>query len=193
MCQLCETNPVYEFTNKRKLCKRCFINWFQKKALYTIRKYNMINNSDTVGYYDENEKNFRQAVLEEILKMYSQNKPVEIVKIGKNKKIDSIAVPDSIDILAYQTINEIIDGKASKLKKNSPVLKQGKRKTIRPLFLFLDEEIKLYAKIKNIKFKNKNSKKNKTEEFIEELEKKHPEIKRAIVKSYLNLFEKERD
>ena len=42
MCKLCKTKPVYEFTNQRKLCKACFIHWFEKKFLYTIRKFNMI-------------------------------------------------------------------------------------------------------------------------------------------------------
>ena len=61
MCKQCEKNPVYEFTNKRKLCKNCFIDYFHKKILYTIRKFNMIRREDAVGYKKQDD--FKGVVL----------------------------------------------------------------------------------------------------------------------------------
>jgi len=68
MCKQCEKNPVYEFTNKRKLCKNCFIRYFQKKVLYTIRKFKMAQSGSVIDY--ENGKGFREVVLEDVLEMF---------------------------------------------------------------------------------------------------------------------------
>jgi len=46
----------------------------------------------------------------------------------------------------------------------------------------------LYAKLKKLKFKNQKEQKNEISLFVDDLEKKHPEIKRAIVNNYLELF-----
>ena len=40
-CKNCIKEPVWEFTNKQKLCRKCFIVYFEKKVKSTIRKYNM--------------------------------------------------------------------------------------------------------------------------------------------------------
>ena len=45
---------VYEFTNKRKLTKAEFLKWFQKKFLYTIRKFEMVKKNDVLGYKKSN-------------------------------------------------------------------------------------------------------------------------------------------
>jgi tRNA(Ile)-lysidine synthase TilS/MesJ len=49
MCEQCETNPVYELTNKRKFCEKCFCRFFEKKVFSTIRKYKMFSASDKVA------------------------------------------------------------------------------------------------------------------------------------------------
>src|SRR4030043_1529049 len=163
MCRLCQTNPVYEFTNKRKLCGRCFIHYFEKKVLYTLRKFNMIKRDDIVGYKKEN--NFRSAVLEEILNFVSEKSGIRIVKLI-DKKANRIAVDSSIDSEAEKVIKELIKGNAVNLKKNLPV--EGK--IIKPLYLFLDEEILLYAKLKKLNFISRKSKKDKIGRFIGESE-----------------------
>jgi len=181
MCKLCETKPVYEFTNKRKLCKRCFINYFQKKVLYTIRKFNMIKRGDIVGYKGAND--FKGVVLEDVLKMFSEKAGIKFVKLP-NKKTNKIAIDSSIDSEAENVIKTLIEGNVSELKRDLPV--QGN--IIKPLYLFLDEEILLYAKLKNLKFKKSKAKKDKIKTFEDEFERKHPEVKRAIVNSILELY-----
>lgn len=178
MCKQCETTPVYEFTNRRKLCKKCFIEYFQKKTLYTIRKFQMIRNGEIVGYHDK--KDFRTVVLKEMLELFSEKSHIEIVKLP-SKKADKIAVDSTLDLEADEIVKEIIG--TADFKEVSPV----KGKIIKPLYLFLDEEVLLYAKLKNLKFEKIKEGKNG---FINELEKKHPEIKRAIVNSYLKIREK---
>ncbi|MEN7982583.1 MAG: hypothetical protein ABFQ65_03995 [Nanoarchaeota archaeon] len=214
MCKLCETKPVYEFTNKRKVCKNCFVRYFQKKFLFIIRKFEMIKKGDVVGY--KKGIDFRDIVLEDLLNMFSEKGMVEIVRMpstpqmypeksfatlksvprekkdfstkdkiftkGK-KKINKIAVSSTIDSEADKIVHILIEGDVKDLKEIAPVNK----KIIKPLYLFLDAEVLLYAKIKKLKFKKTNKKKDKLSLFIDELEKKHPEIKRAILNSYLEL------
>lgn len=181
MCKLCDINPVYEFTNKRKLCSRCFVNYFVKKFLYILRKFEMAKQGDFIGYKKSNE--LKGVVMEDLLNFFSKRSGIKIAALP-DKKVNKIAVDSSIDSEAKEIIETLISGNSSRLKKELP----KENKIIKPLYLFLDEEILLYAKIKNLKFSEKKNKKNKNEIFIEEFEKKHPEVKRAIVNSLLELY-----
>lgn len=183
MCRQCNTNPIYEFTNQRKLCKSCFIRYFQKKFLYTIRKFRMISQGDIIGYKDS--KDFRGAVLKEMLEMFSKRANINIAKLP-SKKISKIAVLSTLDSESDEIISVLITGNLKNIKKISPI----DDNIIKPLYLFSDKEVMLYAKLKNMKFKAEKKKYDKFRDFIDLLEKKHPEIKRAIVNSYLKIFEK---
>jgi hypothetical protein len=181
MCRLCETKPVYEFTNKRKLCKTCFIDYFRKKVLYTIRKFSMISRGDIIGYKKTN--NFKGVVLESVLQFVKGKTDLELVKLPSSRA-KKIATDDSIDSEAGRILNTLIEKNASGIKEFLPKYKN----IIKPLCLFLDEEILLYAKLTNLKFKPVKKKENKTEKFINEFEKKHPEVKRAIINGILELY-----
>jgi len=135
MCKLCETKPVYEFTNQRKLCKICFIRWFQKKVLYTIRKFEMISKNDIIGY--ENSGDFRGVVLEDVLKMFAEKAIVELVRLPSKKNLNKIAIASTTDLEADKIVHALIKGG----KLSSAV--EGK--IIKPLYLFLDREDLLYA------------------------------------------------
>jgi len=174
---------VYEFTNKRKVCKNCFARYFQKKFLTTVRKFGMIKKNEVIGY--ENKGDFRGVVLEELLKMFSQRGIVEIVRLSaqSSKKVDRLALSSTIDFEADKFVHILFNGNAKDLKELAPV----EKKIIKPLYLFLDKEVMLYANIKKLKFKIVKEKNDKISLFIDGLEKKHPEIKRAIVNSYLEL------
>ena len=214
MCKQCEISPVYEFTNKRKLCKNCFIKWFQKKFLYTIRKFEMLKKGDVVFLGKPN--SFGDAVLYDLLKLYSEKGVVELKEIATNRipsrfsakklvngdiffnslkefraKRDNfptkIAISSTSDTEADKMIHALINKDISKLKQG-PVEKIGKRTIIKPLYLFLDKEVLLYAKLKRLKYKKINEKSDKISEFINTLEEKHPEIKQSIISSYGELF-----
>jgi tRNA(Ile)-lysidine synthase TilS/MesJ len=183
MCKLCETNPVYEFTNQRKLCKRCFINYFYKKFLFTIRKFEMINAKDIIGYEKKND--FKSVVLEEMLNFISEKYNFNIVKLP-NKGVSKIAINYSLDSESEKILDILINKKASELKSCFPIV----GKEIKPLYLFLDEEILLFAKLKGLHFKEIKKNKDKVEIFANEFEKSHPEVKRAVVNSILKLYSK---
>lgn len=139
--------------------------------------------------------------------------PQPALSNGRKEKIESarlpnlkIAVPLTTDLLAYGVLNEVINGNVDNLKNKN-------KKLIAPLILFLDKEILLYAKLKKLKFNPlfssfqfalpptptasaKNTLLNKSfnlttnlniQQFVDELEKKHPEVKWSILNNYLNL------
>lgn len=45
-CNLCKVKPVYKLLNGEKLCKFCFIKYFESKVFKTIRKYNLLDFED---------------------------------------------------------------------------------------------------------------------------------------------------
>ncbi len=173
MCKQCELKPVYEFTNKRKLCKNCFVRYFQKKVLYTIRKFKMIQKGDTI--YCEN------SLVKRVLGFFEERGIISFT--ADKKKANKIAVSDNLDKESNKIIHEVIKGNLKNLK-SEPTSK----KTIKPLYLFLDDEIKLYAKLNGINCEGKKVKQDRITKFVNNLEIKHPEIKRAIVNSYLELY-----
>jgi len=184
MCKQCELKPVYEFTNKRKVCGNCFVNWFERKFLYTIRKFKMLQQGDVVGYvYSDN---FKEVVLEILLKMYSEKGNVELVKYTGKQKTDKIALSETSDSITYSLISGLINYKF-KINDFKNFLPKNK-KVIKPMYLFLDKEVLLYAKLKKLKFINRELKEDKIILFVNDLEKKHPEVKRAVANSSLKLF-----
>ena len=106
MCKQCEKKPVYEFTNKRKLCSGCFIRYFQKKVLYTIRRFKMIQSGNAVGYSAK--EDFRNVVLKDVLKMFAEKAPIELIKIPTKRKIDKIASSSTLDSEANEIIQYIV-------------------------------------------------------------------------------------
>jgi tRNA(Ile)-lysidine synthase TilS/MesJ len=184
MCKLCETNPVYEFTNKRKLCKRCFVNYFNKKFLFTLRKYELIKSNDKI-YYLKNNNSVKSVVLEKLLYLFLDKCQFNLYNLNekKPKGKDKIALNECIDDQAKNVFSNIIHLKSPNLKKFLPKDKNY----IRPLYFFLEEEIILYAKLNGLKFIDKPIKKDKIDLFLDELQIKHPEVKRAVVNSLLKI------
>ncbi len=196
MCKQCEIKPVYEFTNKRKLCGSCFVRYFHKKVLYTIRRFGMIPKGSVVGYDGDD------AVLEDVLEMFGEKAIVKVKsfsmrgvaygdnsikaerhdKVWRGAKIDLIAISSTLDSESDKIIHELIKGDIKKLK-SGPV--EGN--VIKPLYLFLDEEVKLYAKLRGLKYSQAKKKGDSIGLFVEDMEKKHPELKRAVVNGWLGL------
>ncbi|HDK41875.1 MAG TPA: hypothetical protein ENG87_00735 [Candidatus Pacearchaeota archaeon] len=139
----------------------------------------MIRINDVVFYKKSND--FRSVVLGDLLNLLVNKGVIELSNI-KNKA-NKIALTDTLDTESDKIINTIIKGDINKLK-NSRVVNNN---ILKPLYLFLDREVELYARLKGLKFSAKKTKKNKISLFIDDMEKNHPELKRAIVNSYLEL------
>jgi len=136
----------------------------------------MVKSGDVISYKKGN--SFREVVLEDVLKMYAEKGHVRLVTKGKSSKF---AVSNTSDTETHEVINEMFN---NKIKEHKPVNKQ----IISPLYLFLDKEVKLYAKLRGLKFKEiKNKKKDNLVSFVNELELKHPELKQAVVSGMLKM------
>ncbi len=49
-CKYCLTKPVIQLTNSSiKLCRNCFIKYFEKKALKTIKNYGLVEKNDRIA------------------------------------------------------------------------------------------------------------------------------------------------
>lgn len=145
----------------------------------------MIEKGDKIEYKKTN--TFKGVVLDDILRFLSDKFDFYLTYSNKSRaKRGKFKIPldSSIDSEADSIVKTLISGNVSELKKFLPIYKNA----IKPLYLFLDEEILLYAKLRNLKFKKEKNKRDKIKSFENEFEKKHPEVKRAIVNSVLELF-----
>jgi hypothetical protein len=137
----------------------------------------MIKREETVCF--KNLGSLRDVVLKNVLDYFSERTGMEIVK--NKKKGCKLAVSDTLDETSLAFVGQTFGKDKGSLL---PVVKNK----IKPLYLFLDKEVSLYAKILKLKFKVNKKKQDKLAMFIDRLEKNHPEVKRAIVNSYLELF-----
>jgi len=137
----------------------------------------MIKKNDVVRYIKKND--FRSVVLEESLKILADKGRV---RLTKGMRYDKFAVPATIDLTSDKIFRDATK-KSVRLSETKPVNKR----IIKPLYLFLDREILLYARLKKLRFKVSKEKKNKTAKFLDELEEKHPEVKQAIVNGIMGL------
>ena len=179
---------VSEFINGREVTKREFIHWFEKKFLYTIRKFNMMKHGDVITYLPAHD--FRSIVLKHLLEKFEVKGGIELIKIKKGekpKKKFKLALPTTSDLTSLKVIVVLIKTNVEDLKLIAPT----ERHVIKPLYLFLDKEVKLYAKLLGLKYKKSQFKFDSLNifNFIEDMEKKHPELKYSIVKSYLELMD----
>ncbi len=195
MCHACKTNPVYELPNKRKFCEKCFCRYFEKKVLNTIRKYSLLDNTEKIFVVC---KTARGKAIFNILSKIGKKRGMKISKIESEiptKKYEKLAIEDSLDDAAFLVMLEMMN-KSPDFSIAKPEItrrtKQGIARCIKPLYFCLDKEIYLYSKIKGIKgrmqTKEKNNLKLKAICFVNSMEKRHPEIKNAIVNSFLGIL-----
>jgi len=164
----CENNmpmkPVYVLPNGKALGAKDFCRYFEKKILYTIRKFGMSREAEV--------KKTPYLNSRVLLHLYG--------KFGFLKNSSKIiALDDSTDDVATLMMESWFQHKSVDLAPRTS-------KVIRPLFLMTDNEIKIYASLKRIGGKDKR--KSDARAMLDEMEKKHPEIKRAIVQSCLQLL-----
>ncbi len=160
-----KSETILTLQNGKKLNKNKFISYFEKKVFYTIRKYNLF----------ENEK----KIIPDIKDLLTKN------KIG-GKSISH----ESLDDISLQVL-EIFMAKGDikkKIKALLPLTHTNKKIIIRPFYFMTKNEIKIYAKLKNIKLE-KEKKETLLSSWLDEFEKKHLEVKNAIVNSLLKIEE----
>ena len=128
-----------------------------------VRKHSRINK-----LFSKGDKIFVSGLAKYFVKSILSKMPVEIVS---KKKANKIVVSWSMDDEANEFISALFNNK--KVKKNND---------IKLLKVLSDKELLLFAKIKGLKFKA-NKKNKDVQKFLDDVEKKHGNIKYNLLKN----------
>ncbi len=153
---------VWEFTNQRKLEKKEFISYFEKKVFKTIRQYNMLPRNKVFTLNAGNDLNTR------ILKKILESKFT--VKFSKHPNSSS----ENLSDVSEGVFENLFEGK---FKGAMP-----KDKVSRPLYYISDKEIAVYAECFGIK--GKMSKRDeKVQSLFEKFLKTNQDLELNVVKA----------
>jgi len=153
------TETVWMFTNKRKLSRKEFIDYFERKVFRTIRKYRMLPGSREIVLKKSSDLNTAvlEAVLEKKFRVSTKGKP----------NLSS----DNLSQCAEDTFKNILRGKY-----------KGPSPDNKPLYFLSDREIELYAKLKDIRGV-KRKRDRRIQELFERFLKKNPDLELNIVRA----------
>ena len=154
---------VWQFTNQRKLSKKEFIDYFERKIFRTIRKYQMLPFNKIITLKASLDLNTK--VLKTILEKKFQ------VQFTSSPKFSS----DNLSQLAEDIFRNILQGKFTE-----SILKN------KPLYFLSDKEVELYAKLKNIKG-SKRKQDKKIQALFEKFLKKNQDLELNIIKAFNQL------
>ena len=93
MCKSCAREPIIELF-KKKFCAGCFIKYFERKTLNTIRKHELVKKGEKIGVAASSGKDSTTA-------LYLLN------KFGKKKRFDAIAIAIDEGIKGYRDLKPL--------------------------------------------------------------------------------------
>ncbi len=151
---------VWEFTNQRKLNKKEFLNYVERKVFRTIRKYSMLPESRKIVLKKSDDSNtvFLKHILE-------QKFPVSF---SAKSQFSSNNLSD----ISEEIFNNLLNGKFE-----GP---QNTKKEFFPLYDISDKEIEVYASLVGLKGK-KVKRDERIQELFERFMKKNPDLEHNIV------------
>jgi hypothetical protein len=154
---------VWEFTNQRKLTKKEFITYFEKKVFKTIRKFEMLPKNKIFTLKKSTDLNTKilTKILETKFPVMASNKP--------NTSSENLST------IAEDIFGNILEGKFKGAK--------PKDKLIYPLYYHSDAEIKLYAELTNIKGAKPKRKKH-VQVLFNKFRKKNPDLEITVVNQF---------
>jgi len=155
---------VWEFTNQKKLGRKEFLDYFEKKVFKTIRKYNLLPENRIFRIKKSEDLNtiVLKYVLEQKFNVVFSNKPN--------------IISDNLSDVSEKSFVNLLNGIFSGLlpKENGVGI---------PLYFHSDKELNLYAKLRNL-----NGTLRKRDEKIQELFskfiEKNPDLEINIVKAF---------
>ncbi len=166
-CQKCKAHSVYEFTNKARLCRNCFIDYFERKMFRTIRKYQM-----SLPGIAGDKNDVRYKITKTIKEKIKINRKPEVKIATGIKNLNDFSA-------------EIISGVMNTKFNAKDFLPKTKNQEF-PLYFMPDNEIILYAKLKRItgSIKRKENKMQKEINILfSEIEKSDRDARHAVVNS----------
>ena len=167
-CYLCGGKSRFKQQKGRSICNSCFCRLLEKRVRKYARLNKLFKKGDRILVKGDVNKYFVESILKDL--------PVKLF-FKKNNNINKVVVEWTLD----DEINEFVKA----LFLNKKVKKAGKT-DVRLLKVLTDEEVKKFAKINKIKFKP-NKKDKAVQEFLDNVEAKHPNIKYNLLKNIDNL------
>ena len=162
-CYLCKRKGDINLQKGRDVCNECFVKLIEKR----VRKYARLNK-----IFSKGDKIFASGIAKYFVESFDM--PVEFVSKNKANKI---VVSWSMDDEANEFVSALFKG--GKVKKS---------KAVKLLKVVTDKELKIFAKIKKLKFKA-NKKDKDVQKFLDNVEKKHGNIKYNLLKNIESLEE----
>ncbi|MDP3918791.1 MAG: TIGR00269 family protein [Nanoarchaeota archaeon] len=80
MCNNCDLKPVFKLKSGENLCKKCYLQYFEKKVRKTIRVHNLIDNNDKIGVAVSGGKD-SLTILDLLCSIYKENPKIKIQAI----------------------------------------------------------------------------------------------------------------
>ncbi len=153
------TNHVWEFTNQKKLSKKEFIDYFERKVFRTIRKNSMLPNNKVIALKKTSDLN--TSVVKKVIEKKFQ------VSYSTKPNLSS----DNLSQFAEDTFKNILKGNFKyKIPKNAPLQNLS------------DKEVELYAKLTNTKG-TKRKQDKKIQSLFEKFLKKNQNLELNIIKA----------
>ncbi len=176
-CQKCNKSATVIFKHLGNLCDNCFIDVVEKRVKKELRNKWKFKKDQRILIIEDETKEGK--VSSYLAKLVTKDLPlfIEIKKnIDLNKESDNydvIFIPWSLDNEIQSFLGNIFGNKEIELEKNNKIIKLLKNLS--------EEEIEMVAKVKNISFIKKEV--SELKQFIENIEKKYPGSKFALLKS----------
>jgi len=164
-------NYVWEFTNQRKLNKKEFLRYFEKKVFATIRKYKMFGDGKSRKIFLKKCSGLNFNVLKYVL-----GKKFDVEVVAGSKGFSCYDLSDVAEMIFL----DILKGKFNNAKFRLENLKA-------PLCRLLDREVELYAQLVGIKG-NLRKKDVGIEKFFGKFKSKNPDLEQNVVKAFEPLF-----
>lgn len=176
-CQKCNKESTINFKHLGNLCDNCFINIIQKRVKKELRnKWNFKKDQRILIVENDTKEGKVNVYLAQLI----TNKLPALIDIKNNVDLDKELDNYDIIFIPWSLDNEVEEF-LSEVFKNEIFISKYKSKVIKLLRGLSEEEIEMIAKIKNISFIEEE--KSELEKFIENIEKKYPGSKFALLKS----------
>ncbi|MBW2978433.1 hypothetical protein KY331_06320 [Candidatus Woesearchaeota archaeon] len=164
-CYLCGRTAVIKKQKNRVICNKCFCWLFEKRIRKQTRLDKSFSSGDRILVIGE--------VAKYLVKSITKDMNVKLVSKNYNKKIIEWTLDDELN----QFVKGMFEGKGRR---------KEEKKVIKILKNVTDEEVKLFAKIKGLKFKP-NKKDKAIQKFLDSVQAKYPNAKYNLLRNVSEL------
>ncbi len=176
-----------------RLCDGCFLKLIEKRVRKEVRLRKLFSRKDHILIL--NDKTKESLVSQYLLRSILKHLPVTFLVFEvenrfniSEKKLKTIVKTDAVNkIVLPWSLEDEVEYFLSKMFGKLEFEKPKKPLRIKLLRNVSDKEIEIFAKIKGFKYKKSKPYNKDIREMLNKLEKKHPEIKFSVLKSFDSL------